>query len=55
MARNKDVAAHKAAKQALSANQSKEIAGGVTEETDTYRALNSRVNETATKVSWFRR
>lgn len=49
------IADHKAAKAALRANQAAEIAAGVTEETDTYVALNSAVLETERSVSWWRR
>ena len=47
--------AHRAAKRALHANQRAEIAAGVTEETDTFVALNDRVLETEQHVSWWRR
>lgn len=46
---------HKAAKAALRANQRREIAAGVTEETEEYLALNAKVNETERSVPWYRR
>ena len=49
------IADHKAAKRALRENQAAEITAGVTEETDTYLALNDRVLETEKNVSWWRR
>ncbi|MFF7230037.1 hypothetical protein [Streptomyces sioyaensis] len=49
------VAAHKAAKKALHANQRAEKAAGVREESDTYRELNAAVNETEKHVPWYRR
>jgi hypothetical protein len=52
---NDAVAAHKDAKNALHANQQREQATGVTEETDTYRELNARVLETEKNVPWHRR
>lgn len=49
------VADYKAAKQALRENQAAEIAAGVTEETETFLALNERVLETEKHVPWWRR
>lgn len=51
----KAVTDHKAAKRALRANQRAEQAAGITEETDTYLALNDRVLETEKHVPWWRR
>lgn len=51
----KAIADHKAAKAALRANQRAEIEAGVTEETDTFLALNDRVLETEKHVPWYRR
>lgn len=49
------VADHKAARRALADNAAREKAAGVTEETDTYLALNERVIETEKHVPWYRR
>ncbi|MFE1767212.1 hypothetical protein ACFW81_23715 [Streptomyces angustmyceticus] len=46
---------HRAAKAALHANQAAEKNAGITTETDTYRELNARVNQTEKSVPWYRR
>ncbi|WP_327707541.1 hypothetical protein OG530_40970 (plasmid) [Streptomyces decoyicus] len=46
---------HKAAKAALHDNQAAEKKAGITTETDTYRELNARVNETEKRVGWLHR
>ncbi|MEU7435640.1 MULTISPECIES: hypothetical protein [Streptomyces] len=48
-------AEHRAAKQALHNNQAAEKKAGISHETDTYRELNARVNETEKSVPWYRR
>jgi hypothetical protein len=49
------VADHKTAVKNLHANQRAEKKAGIREETDTYVALNARVNETEKNVPWYRR
>lgn len=46
---------YKAAKQALHDNQRAEKKAGVTEETDTYVALNDAVLDAEKNVPWYRR
>lgn len=46
---------HKAARKALADNSAAEKRAGIRDETDTYLALNARVNETEKNVSWLRR
>jgi hypothetical protein len=51
-------AANQASKQAdaaLHANQRKEMAAGIREETPEYLRLNAAANEAAAKASWWRR
>lgn len=55
MADKAAIAAHKAAKRALHANQRAEVAAGITEETDIYLELNDRVLEAEQHVPWYRR
>jgi hypothetical protein len=50
-----EIATHKAAKKALLNNQRSEKAAGVTEETDTYVALNTAVVQAEKNVPWYRR
>lgn len=47
--------ASKAADAALHANQRKEMAAGIREETPEYLRLNTAANEAAAKASWWRR
>jgi len=50
-----ETATYKAAKHALHANQRAEKKAGVTEETDTYVALNNAVLDAEKNVPWCRR
>ena len=45
----------KQAKRALDDNYAKDMAAGVREETDTYLALNARVNESLERLPWYAR
>ncbi|MFP3986906.1 hypothetical protein U9R90_05265 [Streptomyces sp. E11-3] len=47
--------ASRAADAALHANQRREQAAGITEETPEYLELNKKANEAAAKASWWRR
>lgn len=49
------VAAYKAAKKALDANQQREEAAGIREETDTSTRLSADVSEAMQNVPWYRR
>jgi hypothetical protein len=47
--------ASKKADAALHANQRREIAAGIRDETPEYQRLNTAANEAAAKASWWRR
>lgn len=55
MADNEAVARYRAAKQALRENAARELAAGITHETDEYLRLNAAVIEAEKHAPWWRR